>query len=50
MRRYEWGDAYLLIYVALDAPVTYAAGPDALHGAYVQRIGAFARVPGPHLY
>jgi beta-carotene ketolase (CrtO type) len=35
MQRYEWGDAYLIIYLALDAPVTYAAGPDAQTGAYV---------------
>ncbi len=35
MRRYEWGDAYLVIYLALDAPVTYAAGPDAQASAYV---------------
>lgn len=35
MQRYEWGDAYLVIYLALDAPVTYEAGPDALAGAYV---------------
>lgn len=35
MQRYEWGDAYMVIYVALDAPVTYEAGPDAQAGAYV---------------
>jgi len=35
MQRYEWGDAYMVIYLALDAPVTYEAGPDARHGAYV---------------
>lgn len=35
MQRYEWGDAYMVIYLALDAPVTYEAGPDAQHRAYV---------------
>ncbi len=35
MRRYEWGDAYMVIYLALDAPITYEAGPDAEAGAYV---------------
>lgn len=35
MQRYEWGDAYMVIYLALDAPVTYEAGPDARAGAYV---------------
>jgi len=35
MRRYEWGDAYMVIYLALDAPITYEAGADAQHGAYV---------------
>lgn len=35
MRRFEWGDAYMVIYLALDAPVTYGAGPDAEAGAYV---------------
>lgn len=35
MQRYEWGDGYLVIYLALDGPVSYAAGPDAQAGAYV---------------
>ena len=35
MRRYEWGDAYMVIYLALDAPITYEAGPDAEAGGYV---------------
>jgi phytoene dehydrogenase-like protein len=35
MRRYEWGDAYMTIYLALDAPVTYKAGPDAQRSPYV---------------
>jgi len=29
MQRDEWGDAYLVIYLALDGPVTCAAGPEA---------------------
>src|SRR5262245_6269872 len=29
MARYEWGDAAFVIYAALDAPVAYAAGPEA---------------------
>jgi phytoene dehydrogenase-like protein len=28
-RRIEWGDSVLVIYLALDGPVEYAAGPDA---------------------
>jgi beta-carotene ketolase (CrtO type) len=35
MRRYEWGNGYMVIYLALDAPVTYNAGPDAQHSPYV---------------
>ena len=35
MRRYEWGDGYMTIYLALDAPVTYNAGPDAQRSPYV---------------
>lgn len=35
MRRYEWGDGYMTIYLALDGPVTYNAGPDAQRSAYV---------------
>jgi len=35
MRRYEWGDAYMVIYLALDAPVTYEAIPVAEAGGYV---------------
>ncbi|MDQ3696044.1 MAG: NAD(P)/FAD-dependent oxidoreductase [Chloroflexota bacterium] len=27
-RRYEWGDAAFIIFVALDGPVAYAAGPE----------------------
>ena len=35
MQRYEWGDAYMVIYLALDAPVIYEAGPDAQRSAYL---------------
>ncbi|MGD9502682.1 MAG: phytoene desaturase family protein, partial [Methyloceanibacter sp.] len=35
MERYEWGDGYMTIYLALDAPVTYKAGPDAQASPYV---------------
>ncbi len=35
MRRYEWGDAYMVIYLALDAPVTYEAITAAEAGGYV---------------
>ncbi len=35
MQRYEWGDGYMTIYLALDAPVTYKAGPAAQASPYV---------------
>jgi phytoene dehydrogenase-like protein len=35
MQRYEWGDGYMTIYLALDGPVTYNAGPDAQRSPYV---------------
>ena len=35
MRRYEWGDAYLAIYLALDGPLTYRSGADAGRSPYV---------------
>jgi beta-carotene ketolase (CrtO type) len=35
MRRYEWGDGYMVIYLALDGPADYDAGPDAQTSAYV---------------
>lgn len=36
MNRYEWGgDAYFVIYLALDGPLTYWAGADAGRSAYV---------------
>jgi phytoene dehydrogenase-like protein len=33
--KYEWGDAYLVVYLALDGPLTYRAGADAGRSAYV---------------
>ncbi len=35
MQRYEWGDAYFVIYLALDGPLIYRAGADADRSAYV---------------
>jgi beta-carotene ketolase (CrtO type) len=35
MQRYEWGDAYLTIYLALDGPLTYRSGADAGQSPYV---------------
>ncbi len=35
MQRYEWGDSYMTMYCALDAPVTYKAGPQAQASPYV---------------
>jgi phytoene dehydrogenase-like protein len=35
MQRYEWGDAYLAIYLALDGPLTYRSGADAGRSPYV---------------
>lgn len=35
MQRYEWGDGYMTIYLALDGPMTYHAGPDAQRSPYV---------------
>lgn len=35
MRRYEWGDAAMTIYLALDRPVDYAAGPEVGEAAQV---------------
>jgi beta-carotene ketolase (CrtO type) len=33
---FEWGDAALVIYLALDGPPEYKAGPEALRSSYVQ--------------
>ncbi len=35
IQRYEWGDAYFVIYLALDGPLVYRAGGDAGRSAYV---------------
>jgi phytoene dehydrogenase-like protein len=35
IQRYEWGDGYMTIYLALDGPVTYNAGLDAQRSPYV---------------
>jgi beta-carotene ketolase (CrtO type) len=35
IRHYEWGDAAFVIYLALDGPPEYQAGPAALQSAYV---------------
>jgi len=35
IERYEWGDGYMVIYLALDGPLTYRAGEDASRSAYV---------------
>lgn len=35
IQRYEWGDAYMVIYLALDAPLEFRAGPEAGQSAYV---------------
>jgi beta-carotene ketolase (CrtO type) len=40
IRRYEWGDSVMPIYVALDGPVEYKAGPEARQSAYVHPTSA----------
>ncbi len=35
MQRYEWGDSVFVLYVALDGPVHYKAGPAAAQSAHV---------------
>jgi hypothetical protein len=35
MARYEWGDATLVMYVALDGPAEYRAGPELGAAAHV---------------
>lgn len=46
METYEWGDATMVMYVALDRPVEYAAGPELRQAAHVHlsppSIGAMA--------
>lgn len=35
MEQYDWGDATMVMYVALDAPVAFAAGDEFEHAAHV---------------
>ena len=49
MERYEWGDAVLVMFVALDSPITYAAGPAARQSAHVHLSEPNARLPGEGL-
>ena len=35
IRRYEWGPSFFVIYMALDRPVEYKAGPDPMKACYV---------------
>lgn len=48
MQHYEWGDSIFVMYVALDAPVTYKAGDEARRAAHVHlsepSLDFFARV------
>jgi phytoene dehydrogenase-like protein len=48
MKQYEWGDAVFVMYVALDGPIYYKAGPAALKSAHVHltepSLDFFARV------
>ncbi len=40
MRRYEWGDSTMGIYVALSSPITYRSGPEASQAPYVHAMPA----------
>ena len=48
MQRYEWGDSVFVMFVALDSPITYKAGPTARQSAHVHltepSLDFFARV------
>jgi phytoene dehydrogenase-like protein len=48
MQQYEWGDSVFVIFVALDSPISYKAGPDAHQSAHVHltepSLDFFARV------
>ena len=48
MERYEWGDSVFVMYVALDSPINYKAGPAARQSAHVHlsepSLDFFARV------
>ena len=50
MERYEWGDAYLAIYLALNGPLPYRSGADAGRSPYVHPTPAsleyFSRIYG----
>src|SRR5262245_28040113 len=35
LKQYEWGDSVFVIFVALDSPINYKAGPDARQSAHV---------------
>ena len=35
MKQYEWGDSIFVMFVALEAPINYKAGPDARRSAHV---------------
>ena len=40
MQRYEWGDGYMTIYLALDGAVNFFSGSDAQRSAYVHAMSA----------
>ena len=40
MQRYEWGDGYMTIYLALDGAVHFFSGSDAQRSAYVHAMSA----------
>jgi phytoene dehydrogenase-like protein len=48
MRQYEWGDSVFVMFVALDSPINYKAGPAARQSAHVHltepSLDFFARV------
>jgi phytoene dehydrogenase-like protein len=48
MKRYEWGDSVFVMFVALDGPVNYKAGPAARQSAHVhlteRSLDFFARI------
>src|SRR5213593_3118627 len=35
MKRYEWGDSVFVMFVALESPINYKAGPAARQSAHV---------------
>jgi phytoene dehydrogenase-like protein len=48
MEQYEWGDSVFVMFVALDSPINYKAGPAARQSAHVHltepSLDFFARV------